>query len=322
MKGVCTLRSGIMLLEVPMGVVLRSLTSLELCSVEMFFISAMWQWLKESPVGEEIENEGKAIATETLKWCFTFDGFTIILMETESSLGKLRSKWSSETCAGKVLPLRPRKRTPFPPREMRGWWRSARTRLPDRRPPAARVRSAARPRGPCGPQVAARPWPACRRSARPALPCPALPCPARPAARGWTLAPGRWHPREYECNDVVACYSCTTGNALGLPPSCLEKVGRSAGRSRAAGTRPAPSWCRGSPYPAWRGRSGRRGPAVAREQWPAGQHLLHLSDWQDVQAGDILPRPPPPSIRGFPKQGHSVLNNADLRARVDFSLPG
>lgn len=42
---------------------------------------------------------------------------------------------------------------------------------------------------------------------------------ARPALEGAELwPPVGWHPRECECNDVSARFSCTTGNALGLPP--------------------------------------------------------------------------------------------------------
>lgn len=56
------------------------------------------------------------------------------------------------------------------------------------------------------------------------------------------------HPGECECDDVSACFSCTTGNALGLPPSCPEKVGlasprgrRSAGGNLVSGPRRGPA---------------------------------------------------------------------------------
>lgn len=60
---------------------------------------------------------------------------------------------------------------------------------------------------------------------------------AWPALEGAELWPRvRWHPRECECNDVSARFSCTTGNALGLPPSYPEKVGLAfLGSRRSAG---------------------------------------------------------------------------------------
>lgn len=64
---------------------------------------------------------------------------------------------------------------------------------------------------------------------------PGLPRSVRPGG-GCTLASVRWHPRECECSDVSARFGCTTGNALGLPPSCPEKVGLALpGGCRSAG---------------------------------------------------------------------------------------
>lgn len=92
-------------------------------------------------------------------------------------------------------------------------------------------------------------WPPVAALGRPGTEAPGAPAgeespgrPPRAAARclPWTRLelwpPVRSHPREHECNDVSAGLSCTTGNALGLPSSCREKVGLAApGGRRSAG---------------------------------------------------------------------------------------
>lgn len=160
---------------------------------------------------------------------------------------------------------------------------------------------------------------------------------ARSAREGLELCPPpsfpvRGDPRECESNDVSSHFSCTIGNALGLPPSCPEKVGlASPGGRRNAGrdlvSRPQR---RAGPPGRWLPGAGSRDTEEDARTCDGSLSRARQGTplcWTDGSVGRSLALGRPrhlhnrtpaqvrwaKSIGGLQKSGRIMLNNADCR---------